>query len=153
MTRAITGSLTSHYVYDAGGQRVRRIINGAETWQVFGFDGELLAEYPVASGVPSTYAQREYAYRGGDMLVVAGCDVARWLIKDQIGTPRILADVTGSLANIKRHDYLPYGEEVTGTALRSSTYGYAPDCLRHDFTTYERDDETGLDYAQEVLRE
>ncbi|NOT61173.1 MAG: RHS repeat-associated core domain-containing protein, partial [Acidobacteria bacterium] len=81
------------------------------------------------------------------MLVVAGCDVARWLVKDQIGTPRILADVTGSLANIKRHDYLPYGEEVTG-ALRSATYGYATDCLRQDFTTYERDDETGLDYAQ-----
>ncbi len=147
MTRAITGSITSHYVYDASGQRVRRIISGAETWQVFGFDGELLAEYPVASGVPSTYAQREYAYRGGDMLVVAGCDVARWLIKDQIGTPRILADVTGSLANIKRHDYLPYGEEVP-VSLRSGTYGYAADCLRQDFTTYERDDETGLDYAQ-----
>ena len=148
MTRAIVGSLTSHYVYDAGGQRVRRIIGGVETWQVFGFDGELLAEYPVTSGAPSTYAQREYAYRGGDMLVVAGCDVARWLIKDQIGTPRMLADVTGSLANIKRHDYLPYGEEVTGAALRSATYGYATDCLRQDFTTYERDDETGLDYAQ-----
>ena len=148
MTRAITNSLTNHYVYDADGYRVRRIINGVETWQVFGFDGELLAEYPVASGAPSTYAQREYAYRGGDMLVVAGCDVARWLIKDQIGTPRMLADVTGSLANIKRHDYLPYGEEVTGAALRSATYGYATDCLRQDFTTYERDDETGLDYAQ-----
>ena len=147
MTRAITGSLTSHYVYDAGGQRVRRIINGAETWQVFGFDGELLAEYPVASGAPSANAQREYGYRGGDMLVVAGCDVARWLIKDQIGTPRMLADVTGTLANIKRHDYLPYGEEVP-VALRSGTYGYAADCLRQDFTTYERDDETGLDYAR-----
>ena len=147
MTRAITGSLTSHYVYDASGQRVRRIIGVNETWQVFGFDGELLAEYPVASGAPSANAQREYGYRGGDMLVVAGCDVARWLIKDQIGTPRILADVTGSLANVKRHDYLPYGEEVP-VALRSGTYGYATDCLRQDFTTYERDDETGLDYAQ-----
>ena len=38
---------TSYYGYDADGKRVRRIVGGVETWQVYGFDGELIAEYPV----------------------------------------------------------------------------------------------------------
>ena len=27
-----------------------------------------------------------------------------WLVTDHLGTPRMIADVTGSLAGIKRHD-------------------------------------------------
>ncbi len=29
-----------YYTYDAGGQRVRRKVEGVETWQIFGMDGE-----------------------------------------------------------------------------------------------------------------
>jgi hypothetical protein len=35
-----------------------------------------------------------------------------WVVKDQLGTPRMIFDQTGSLANVKRHDYLPFGEEL-----------------------------------------
>jgi hypothetical protein len=28
-----------------------------------------------------------------------------WLVTDHLGTPRIILDQTGSLANVKRHDY------------------------------------------------
>jgi len=34
-----------NYTYDANGRRVRRKVNGVETWQVYGMEGELLAEY------------------------------------------------------------------------------------------------------------
>ena len=73
-----------------------------------------------------------------------------WLVGDQLGTPRMVADRTGSLAGIKRHDYLPFGEELyVGTGGRTSAQGYgAVDNVRRKFNGYERDGETGLDYAQ-----
>jgi len=74
----------------------------------------------------------------------------QWLVTDHLGTPRIIADLSGSLASIKRHDYLPFGEELlAGTGGRTMAQGYSqPDGVRQQFTGYERDTETGLDYAQ-----
>jgi RHS repeat-associated protein len=71
----------------------------------------------------------------------------QWLVTDQLGTPRMVFDKTGSLANMKRHDYLPFGEELAGQSGRSQTQGYnVTDGLRQKFTSEERDIETGLDY-------
>jgi RHS repeat-associated protein len=60
----------------------------------------------------------------------------------------MIIDQTGSLANVKRHDYLPFGEELfTPTSGRNSTQGYSTgDGVRQQFTSKERDVETGLDY-------
>jgi RHS repeat-associated protein len=76
-----------------------------------------------------------------------------WLVTDQLGTPRMIFDKTGSLAGMKRHDYLPFGEELyANVGIRSTTLGYTAagntpaDKVRHKFTAQERDDETGLDY-------
>ena len=73
-----------------------------------------------------------------------------WLIADQLGTPRMVADKTGALVGVSRHDYLPFGEELfAGYGGRTTTQGYnQSDGVRQHFTGYERDDETGLDYAQ-----
>lgn len=74
----------------------------------------------------------------------------QWLVADQLGTPRMIADRTGSLAGIRRHDYLPFGEELfAGTGGRTTAQGYSQsDGVRQGFTGYEKDAETGLDYAQ-----
>jgi RHS repeat-associated protein len=70
-----------------------------------------------------------------------------WLVTDHLGTPRMIADAGGSLAGIKRHDYLPFGEELfAGTGGRTPTQGYINDGIRQKFTLKERDLETGLDY-------
>jgi RHS repeat-associated protein len=73
-----------------------------------------------------------------------------WLVSDHLGTPRMVADRTGGLAGVRRHDYLPFGEELSaGTGGRTTVHGYKqPNTLRERWATYERDDETGLDYAQ-----
>jgi RHS repeat-associated protein len=59
-------------------------------------------------------------------------------------------DKTGSLAATKRHDYLPFGEEIFwGTGGRDQGYQTSPnsnDGVRQKFTQKERDNETGLDY-------
>jgi RHS repeat-associated protein len=113
------------------------------------------------AGLPSTISvNRTGRYvrvqlGGNDYLSVAevqvfgggGADV-RWLVPDQLGTPRIVLDQTGSLANVKRHDYLPFGEELFApVGSRTAAQGYTGgDAVRQQFTLKERDIETGLDY-------
>jgi len=77
----------------------------------------------------------------------------RWLVTDQLGTPRMTVDESGDLAGVTRHDYLPFGEEIGGAQVtliggRNSTPGYVPPTTRQRFTGYEYDTETGLNFAQ-----
>ncbi len=146
-----SAGLAGAYTYDASGQRVRRTVGSTSTWHVYGMGRELLAEYAVNGAAVSP--QKEYGYRNGRLLVIAepnaGNNAVQWLVADQLGTPRIIADKTGSLAGIRRHDYLPFGEELyAGTGNRTITSGYGGDNVRQKFTSYERDNESGLDYAQ-----
>jgi len=71
----------------------------------------------------------------------------QYLTADNLGTPRVVTLADGRVK--ARHDYLPFGEEVfAGTSGRTATQGYVSDNTRQKFTGYERDGETGLDYAQ-----
>jgi hypothetical protein len=38
----------------------------------------------------------------------------QWLVSDHLGTPRMVFDQTGTLANVKRHDYLPFVADRIG---------------------------------------
>jgi len=153
MTSAQSGATWNYYVYDADGKRVRRIVNGIETWHVYGFSGELLAEYSVngATGSPL----KEYA-NGGQTMIVGDATNVRWTVADALGTPRIVADKTGSMSGITRHDYLPFGEELFvgmgNGSIRTTGMGYANggtlDGIRKKFGDYERVSETGLDFVQ-----
>jgi RHS repeat-associated protein len=61
----------------------------------------------------------------------------------------MVIDVTGNLAGITRHDFCPFGEELSaGVGIRSASNGYSGNSVRQKFTGYEHDDETGLDFAQ-----
>ena len=147
MTKAWGGNNQwQEYAYNADAQRVRRKVDAVETWQVYGFDGELLAEY--AAGGAATSPQKEYGYRNGQLLVTAEPSAQiKWLVADHLGTPRMIFDKTGSLANVRRHDYLPFGEELfAGVGGRTTQNGYTADTVRQKFTSKERDNETGLDY-------
>jgi hypothetical protein len=81
------------------------------------------------------------------MRVDTGAQI-NWLVSDHLGTPRVILDQSGSLATVKRHDYLPFGEELfAGTGGRTTAQGYtASDNVRQKFTLKEPDIETGLDY-------
>lgn len=268
-------NVVGSYGYNADGRRVRRKVGTVETWQIYGMDGELLAEY--APNTANTSPKKEYGYRNGELLITAtaatagwgtppaiddnplkdpnnsesfqikaihitqlraainalrfhynlpnyqwqkptasggainssvfiswepihemrtaldealnppsppytgglaqgqpiladhiqelrnrtlnawqggggGVDI-RWLVADQLGTPRIVLDKTGSFAGTKRHDYLPFGEELFAeTGGRTTGQGYtavdnvAADGVRQRFTSKERDIETKLDY-------
>jgi RHS repeat-associated protein len=72
----------------------------------------------------------------------------QWLVADHLGTPRMVVDQTGTLNGVKRHDYLPFGEELfAGVGGRTTSLGYSGgDGVRQQFTAKERDVETSLDY-------
>jgi hypothetical protein len=92
------------------------VVNNTETWQIHSFEGELVAEYnnTPAAGTPT----KEYGYRNGQLLVLfdnGETDVnqhLRWLVQDHLGSTRMEANLSGSLAGMRRHDDLPFGEEL-----------------------------------------
>ena len=114
---------------------------------MYGLGGELVAEYLWTA--PTT-VQKEYGYRSGQMLIVGESGNVRWLVQDHLGSTRMSVGTSGALASVKWTDYLPFGEEIgAGVGARTTGQGYSQtDCWRQKFTGYERDVETGLDYAQ-----
>jgi RHS repeat-associated protein len=138
-----------------GGRIKRNVGTFGETWMIYGFDGELIAEYAAPNGVnPKPSAPTtEYAYRAGEMLIQADASDCKWLVSDHLGSPRIILGTSGSLADTKRRDFMPFGEDLgAGQFGRTTAQGYEPSGTpsnpREKFATYERDDETGLDFAQ-----
>jgi len=103
----------------------------------------------TGNGAPGAAKYDNVKLQGNTPTTVANL---HWLVTDQLGTPRIILDQTGTLANVSRHDYLPFGEELfAGTGGRTTAQGYptgpnASDGVRQKFTRKERDNETGLDY-------
>ncbi len=78
-----------------------------------------------------------------------GSAAIKWLVTDHLGSTRMVIDETGSLAGITRHDFLPFGEELSAVVgIRSASNGYGGDSVRQKFDGYERDSETGLDFAK-----
>lgn len=68
---------------------------------------------------------------------------------DPLGSPRVLTNKQGDV--ISRRDFMPFGEEIAPGAETHRTaankYGVG-DGVRQKFTGYERDEDTGLDFAE-----
>jgi RHS repeat-associated protein len=107
----------------------------------------------VKKVVPSTGEVTIFVYDAASKLIgeyatiVASVEDAKlaYLTADHLGSPRVLTDENG--ATISRRDFHPFGEEIA-TPQRTESLGYMNDTVRQKFTGYERDDESGLDYAQ-----
>jgi RHS repeat-associated protein len=118
--RNASNGIVGQYFYDGDGKRIKKVVpsTGETTLFVYDASGKMVAEY---STVLSQTPQVSY------------------LTSDHLGSPRINTDANGQV--IARHDYQPFGEEIT----RAS---YGADTVRKQFATYERDKETELDFAQ-----
>jgi len=113
------------YFYDGDGRRVKKVTDTEATIFIYDAGGKLVAEYSTAA--PPATPQVSYT------------------TTDHLGSPRINTDATGGV--IARHDYHPFGEEIF-TAQRTTGLNYSADSVRKQFTGYERDPETDLDFAQ-----
>lgn len=136
------------YVYDGEGQRVRKLL-GENLRFVYGLSGQLIAEFNGSAGTLT----KEYIYGGSGLVATieptaVNANGTRYTTSDHLGSARV---VTNSGAGVvSRRDYMPFGEELgAGIGGRTTGMGFsAADGLRQKFTSYERDNETGLDFAQ-----
>jgi RHS repeat-associated protein len=122
----------SSYSYDGDGHRIKKVA-GADITTVFVYNvaGQMVAEYSNSS--PS------------------GDGGTSYLTTDNLGTPRIITgtNINNAYGGVKaRHDYLPFGEEISSLNGRTPELRYSGDNVRQKFTQKERDLETGLDYFQ-----
>lgn len=144
--RAVNGA--PGYVYDGEGRRVKKTL-GEATRFVYGVSGQLLAEYDASTGA----LEKESFYGPGGLLATAvpngqaGAGT-RYVTTDRLASPRVITGAGGAV--VSRHDYKPFGEEIfAGTGGRTTAMGFgAGGGVRRKFTSYERDGETGLDFAR-----
>lgn len=113
------------YLYDGEGKRVKKISNTENTVFVYNGGGKLVAEYSTA---------------------LANTPQVSYLTQDHLGSPRVVTNANGAVIN--RKDFTAFGEE-NYSQQRTSALGYtSQDDLRKGYTGYEKDDESGLDFAQ-----
>lgn len=121
-------NIIGFYYYDGEGKRVKKITNSETTIFVYS-TGRLIAEYSTqTSQTPQT----------------------NYLTLDNLGTPRVITNQSGQV--ISRRDFMPFGEELyAGVGGRTTTLKYSAigqDNIRQRFTGYQKDTETGLDFAE-----
>jgi RHS repeat-associated protein len=118
-----SGGIVGQYFYDGDGKRIKKFVPSTSETTIFVYDasGKMVAEY---STVTASTTEAKISY----------------LTSDTLGSPRVNTDANGQV--IARHDVMPFGEEIPRA-------NYGDDSVRNKFTSYQRDDETGLDSAKE----
>jgi RHS repeat-associated protein len=125
-----SGTQVTDYTYDGSGLRVKKAGPTASTVYVYS-GSKLIAEYngTSAPGSPS----REYVY-AGRRLIGTYDSTAHFELSDLLST-RASTSSLGSITSESGH--YPYGEQWYQTGTSDEQL----------FTSYERDPESGLDYA------
>ncbi len=135
-TKVMSGSVRlGVYAYDGDGKRVKKIeydsndVAVETTIFVYDAGGKMVAEYST-NPAPASTARVSY------------------LTNDHLGSPRVTSGADGKV--FSRRDFMPFGEEITSvqTGQRSVNLNYGSDSVRQKFTSYERDNESDLDFAQ-----
>ncbi len=129
MVSSTLAGVTNTFAYDGEGRRVKK----DSAVYVYDAQGRLAAEYGGSSTSVGTY----------------------YLTQDHLGSTRLVTDSAGAVVADGRHDYLPFGEQITApingrdaaglgypSIENATTIGKLPKL----FTGKERDAETGLDF-------
>jgi len=119
-------SQTTNYSYDGEGRRVKKANpDGTTIVYVYNAIGEMLAEY--STGSPSGTG-------------------TSYFTQDHLGSTRVLTKSDGTVR--ARYDFLPFGEDISASIGNRNNAGYLTDTTKQKFTGHERDQESGLDFAQ-----
>lgn len=113
------------YLYDGEGKRVKKIVGSATIIYVYDGGEQLAAEYST-----QTNTNTEVSY----------------LTTDALGSPRVITNQNGTVT--KRQDYAAFGDEIITTQRSNRTDYAAQSPTREGYTGYEKDGESGLEYAQ-----
>src|SRR5579883_440713 len=128
---ATNGGNSGSYTYDGNGLRVEKVSGSTATVYIFS-GGKVIAEYD--NGAAPSSPSREYIYSGSQLLATISGGTTTYHHPDQLSV-RVSTDANGNVTRTFGH--FPFGEVwyETGTASKWK------------FSTYERDTESGNDYA------
>ncbi len=133
------GTTIAQYYFDGEGKRVKKklyepsapSVVKEETIFVYS-SGKLIAEYSTAPAPQNP--------------------TTNYTATDMLGSPRVLTNSLGEV--VSRRDFLPFGEEILPDgANRTANQKYVVDGVRQKFTGYQKDEETGLDFAEARMYE
>lgn len=128
---SVTGGATASYTYDSDGFRVKKSANGITT--VFIYSGsEDIAEYD--NGAAPSSPSREFIYGNGELLAQVSGGATTYYQKDHLSV-RMITDASGNVLGQQGH--FPFGEAWYSASGNSEWV----------FTTYQHNQETGLEYA------
>jgi RHS repeat-associated protein len=131
LVSATNGGASGTYTYDGNGLRVKKVSGSNNTVYIFS-GSKVIAEYDNGAAVGSP--SREYIYSGSALLAKIDSSGTKYYHQDHLSN-RMVTDASGT--KVAEMGTFPYGE---------SWYNASSDKLV--FTTYERDSESGNDYAQ-----
>lgn len=136
-----TGSGNWSYVYDANNFRVEKTNGTSGTLYWRDLAGDTIAETDT-TGSTTNQNYREYVFFAGQRVAqrdaTTPTPIVYFYFADQVGSITSISTATGSPCY--EATFTPYGKEMPTQTTCSSNY---------KFTGYERDSETGLDYAFE----
>ena len=124
----IDNGSTAQYSYDHRNWRVKKAIGSSVTHYVWE-GGRVLAEH---DGGGTNLV--DYIYAGSKMIATVAGGIRQYFISDRLSV-RMTVDSSGNV--IGRQAHLPFGEDFAESGNQE----------KHHFTSYERDGESGLDYA------
>lgn len=128
---ATNGGGSGTYSYDGNGLRVKKVSGSTTTVYVFS-GSKVVAEY--VNGAAPSAPTREYIYSGAVLIAKIDSTGTKYYHQDHLSN-RYVTDSSGN--KVAEMGHFPYGE---------MWYNASGDKLL--FTTYERDSESGNDYAQ-----
>ncbi len=116
--------IIGEYLYDGEGKRVKKISSTEITVFVYNGGGTLVAEYSTA---------------------IAQTPQVSYLTADHLGSARVITNQNGAVTT--RKDYMAFGDEAS-SAQRTNGLNYDSSETRKGYTGYEKDIESGLEFAQ-----
>ena len=137
-------SVYAHYLYDASGQRVKKLVRkqGRQIEVTVYVDGIFEYQRIVQGGTVSENntlhvmdnGSRVALVRAGNPFLDDATPAVKYQLGDHLGSSNVVIDDSGAFVN--REEYTPYGVTSFGSFARK----------RYRFTGKERDEESGLGY-------
>lgn len=126
---SVDGGSTAQYSYDQNNRRIKKAVGSATTHYVWE-GSQVVAEHDGTTGTVLT----DYIYSGSRMIAKFEAGAVRYLLGDRLSV-RLVLDASGNVTGRQAH--LPYGEDFAASGAQE----------KHHFSSYEKDGESGIDYA------
>ena len=127
--KSVDNGAAGAYAYDYQNRRIKKLVGATSTHYVWE-GNQVISEHDGTTGA----VLYNYVYSGSKLIARMGSGIINWYLSDRLST-RLVLDNSGNV--LGRQGHLPFGED----------FGESGTQEKHHLTSYERDSESGSDYA------